>query len=152
MTRASTSIIFLVLLGHLDLFGSMFLLPVQSTIQTFGTTSPLSSAATDSVVETFDSPHANSQFNHLTVNTETQMLYIGAVNRLYSLYPNLTLLEDVETGPKLDNPDCPPPVPEFQDCLQEKKLTNSYIKALVVDYTHQRLIACSRLGIYIKLL
>ena len=96
------------------------------------------------MVATFESPRAGSRFNHLTVNTETQTLYVGAVNALYSLYPDLSLWQTVKTGPEMDNPDCPPPMEQFQDCSYAKKEMDSYSKALVVDYSNQRLIACSR--------
>nr|KAG5704613.1 hypothetical protein BaRGS_031877 [Batillaria attramentaria] len=101
--------------------------------------------ASQAVVSTFDTPYASSNFIHLTVNKETQTLYIGAVNYLYSLYPNLTRWQKVQTGPKLDNPECPPPMPQFQECSSPKKEMPSYNKALVVDYVNKRLIACSSL-------
>lgn len=109
-----------------------------------GTADVNAGAEARAVVATFDSPIASGVFNHLAVNTETQTLYVGAVNHLYSLHPNLTLWQVINTGPELDNPDCPPPMPQLQDCTEEKKPTDSYNKALVVDYTNQRLIACSR--------
>lgn len=108
-----------------------------------GATAPFTGPST-AVVATFESPHQGSYFNHLTVNTETQTLYVGAVNYLYSLYPDLSLWQTVKTGPTLDNPDCPPPMEQFQDCSETKKEMDSYNKALVVDYSQQRLIACSR--------
>lgn len=45
----------------------------------------------------------------------------------------------VETGPRADSPDCP-----AVDCLQTvvKRSTDNVNKALVIDYTDTRLIAC----------
>ncbi|XP_076468728.1 plexin-A2-like isoform X2 [Babylonia areolata] len=96
------------------------------------------------VVSTFDSPEAGSHFSHLTLNMETQVLYVGADNFLYSLTPDLRMGQKVRTGPKPDHPDCPPPIPQFQDCDLKKDM-DSYSKALLVDYANNKLIACSSL-------
>jgi hypothetical protein len=43
----------------------------------------------------------------------------------------------------LDHPDCPPPIPGFeQQSCQDKKNMDSYNKVLVVDYVNQKLISC----------
>ncbi|KAK7102707.1 hypothetical protein V1264_020889 [Littorina saxatilis] len=97
------------------------------------------------VVGTFESPHPGSKFEHLTVNKQKPTLYVGAVNYLYSLYGDLSLWQEVKTGPQKDNPDCPPPMVQFTECVHTKKDMDSYNKALVVDYKNQRLIACSSL-------
>ncbi|XP_076447874.1 plexin-A2-like isoform X2 [Babylonia areolata] len=120
------------------LLSVVLLLPVRGAEKT-------STRHADAVVTFFESPHPGNDFIHLTVNTETQTVYVGAVNYLYSLQPNLSHWQTVKTGPKPDSPDCPPPILNFNDCSYPKKETKSYNKVLVVDYTHQRLIACSSL-------
>ena len=80
------------------------------------------------------------QFNNLVVDKVTGRVYIGAVNKLYQLSPDLTLTESAVMGPKEDSPLCS----VQPDCPQavEKKLTNNVNKALVIDYAESRLIAC----------
>jgi len=83
------------------------------------------------------------QFNSLVVDKNTGRVYIGAVNKLYQLSPNLEPMISAVTGPALDShlcsvlPDCPPSV--------EKKMTNNVNKALVIDYSDSRLISCGSL-------
>ena len=62
------------------------------------------------------------QFNNLVVSKVTGSVYIGAINKLYQLSPDLEHTQAAVLGPKDDSPlcsvlpDCPP--------SQEKKLTN----------------------------
>jgi plexin A len=83
------------------------------------------------------------QFNNLVVDKVTGRVFIGAVNKLYQLNPDLELVVSAVMGPKEDSPlcsvlpDCPP--------SQEKKLTNNINKALVIDYAESRLISCGSL-------
>lgn len=83
------------------------------------------------------------QFNNLVVDKHTGRVYIGAVNKLYQLSPDLTLTVSAVTGPKEDSPECS----VLPDCRSgvEKKLTNNVNKALVTDYTDSRLIECGSL-------
>ena len=83
------------------------------------------------------------QFNHLVVDKNTGRVYIGAVNKLYQLSPDLQLNVAAVTGPKQDSPMCS----VFPDCppSTEKKLTNNVNKALLIDYTESRLISCGSL-------
>ncbi|XP_041350001.1 plexin-A2-like isoform X2 [Gigantopelta aegis] len=84
------------------------------------------------------------QLNHLTVNTETRDLYVGAVNHIFHLTDNFTVLETAETGPRNDNPNCPP-VTQLGKCSYPQTPTDSHNKALMIDYTNRRLIVCSTL-------
>ena len=83
------------------------------------------------------------QFNHLVVDKNTGRVYIGAVNKLYQLSPDLQLNVAAVTGPKQDSPMCS----VFPDCppSTEKKLTYNVNKALLIDYTESRLISCGSL-------
>lgn len=84
----------------------------------------------------------NDKFSHLTINDFTGQVYVGAVNKIYQLKPNLDLEAVVEMGPRDDSSDCPvtgfcPTVP--------KRPTDYWNKALVIDYPQSRLISCGSL-------
>ncbi len=83
------------------------------------------------------------QFNNLVVDKVTGRVYVGAVNKLYQLSPDLTLTVSAVTGPKEDSPSCS----VLPDCPAsvEKKLTNNVNKALVIDFAESRLIECGSL-------
>ena len=87
------------------------------------------------------------RLQHLVVDKHSALVYVGGVNRLYQLSPELDRQVTVETGPREDSPDCP-----AVDCLGSvvKRPTDNINKALVIDYTDTRLIACGTLyqGIY----
>ncbi|XP_049953527.1 plexin-A4 isoform X2 [Schistocerca serialis cubense] len=94
--------------------------------------------AAANIVCTF-SDDATERFNHLVVDKNTGRVFVGAVNRLYQLSPDLQLVMKDVTGPQEDSPecsvlDCPPTV--------VKKLTDNVNKALVIDYTTTRLVVC----------
>lgn len=82
------------------------------------------------------------KFNHLVVDKNTGRVFIGAVNRLYQLSPDLELVGAETTGPEPDSPDC-----SVIDCPSSivKKDTDNVNKALVIDYTTTRLIVCGSL-------
>ncbi|KAF6215982.1 hypothetical protein GE061_000319 [Apolygus lucorum] len=82
------------------------------------------------------------KFNHLVVDKNTGRVFVGAVNRLYQLSPDLDLVVAESTGPKDDSPDC-----SVIDCPSSiiKKSTDNVNKALVIDYTTTRLIVCGSL-------
>uniref|UniRef100_A0A8C5H4A1 Sema domain-containing protein n=1 Tax=Gouania willdenowi TaxID=441366 RepID=A0A8C5H4A1_GOUWI len=96
---------------------------------------------------TFTSFHPERRdwvFNHLTVHQTTGSLYIGAVNRVYKLSGNLTLLVSHDTGPEDDNKACYPPL-IVQPCSEPLVSTNNVNKLLLVDYSQNRLLACGSL-------
>ncbi|XP_075794897.1 plexin-A1 [Pelodiscus sinensis] len=78
---------------------------------------------------------------HLVVHNKTGEVYVGAVNRIYKLSNNLTLLRAHVTGPVDDNEKCYPP-PSVQSCPHGLVTTNNVNKLLLVDYSENRLIAC----------
>lgn len=51
-------------------------------------------------------PSATTDLRHLAVDSQTGTVYVGAVNHLYQLNGNLTLVVDVVTGPVQDNKNC----------------------------------------------
>jgi len=84
----------------------------------------------------------NTQFKNLVVDKNSGTVYIGGVNMLYQLSPNLDLLVSSKTGPKKDSPECfPANCPPFI----YKELSNNINKALVIDYSNSRLIDCGSL-------
>ncbi|KAL1020531.1 hypothetical protein UPYG_G00001320 [Umbra pygmaea] len=51
-----------------------------------------------------------SPLNHLLLDPSSGQLYIGAVNHLYHLSPELQVLSSSQTGPRLDSAECLPPI------------------------------------------
>ncbi|KAF3861062.1 hypothetical protein F7725_001317 [Dissostichus mawsoni] len=93
---------------------------------------------------TFHPERRDWLFNHLTVHQTTGALYIGAVNRVYKLSGNLTLLVSHDTGPEDDNKACYPPL-IVQPCSEPLVSTNNVNKLLLIDYSQNRLLACGSL-------
>ncbi|XP_063797087.1 plexin-B1 [Pseudophryne corroboree] len=82
----------------------------------------------------------NTVFNHLTLDTNTGTLYLGATNYLYQLTEDLELeREPVQTGPVLDSKDCLPPV--TAECAHVQS-TNNHNKLLLVVPSQDELIVC----------
>ncbi|XP_044532111.1 plexin-A1 [Gracilinanus agilis] len=86
-------------------------------------------------------PVSDWSLTHLVVHNKTGEVYVGAVNRIYKLSSNLTLLRTHVTGPVDDNEKCYPP-PSVQSCPHGLVTTNNVNKLLLVDYAANRLIAC----------
>ncbi|KRY75288.1 Plexin-B, partial [Trichinella pseudospiralis] len=95
-----------------------------------------------------DSAESLSLFRHLTVDSETGRVYIGAKNFLHQLDPELRSLHRVRTGPDLDSPHC-----NYNgDCIwtpgtapPARALTDNYNQLLLVHPEHKVLIACGTL-------
>jgi len=102
-------------------------------------TAALASKSSGMIVKVFTN-NDTQRFNHLVVDKNTGRVFIGAVNRLFQLSPELTLVKNEATGPMDDHPDCsvqlhcPPHI--------TVKSTDNVNKALVIDYTTTRLISC----------
>ena len=102
-------------------------------------------SASEPIVAKFSEPATSSsghRFQHLVVDKHSALVYVGGVNRLYQLSPELERQVTVETGPNEDSPECP-----AVDCLSSviKRLTDNVNKVLVIEYTDNRLIACGTL-------
>lgn len=82
------------------------------------------------------------KFNHMTVHDYTERVYIGAVNRIFQLTRDLHLEATASMGAQDDSPKCP----VTRVCPNEsKRPTDYYNKALVIDYSQSKLIACGSL-------
>uniref|UniRef100_A0A452HTS4 Sema domain-containing protein n=1 Tax=Gopherus agassizii TaxID=38772 RepID=A0A452HTS4_9SAUR len=104
--------------------------------------SPVTSST--ALFNTFHSENRDWTFNHLTVHQGTGAVYIGAINRVYKLSGNLTILVAHKTGPEEDNKSCYPPL-IVQPCSEILTLTNNVNKLLIIDYSENRLLACGSL-------
>lgn len=84
----------------------------------------------------------DTKLNHLLVDTVTGRVFVGGVNRLYQLSPDLELHETVKTGPQNDSVEC-----TILDCPLNavRKPTDNYNKVLLIDRATSRLIACGSL-------
>uniref|UniRef100_A0A4W6D032 Plexin b2a, tandem duplicate 1 n=1 Tax=Lates calcarifer TaxID=8187 RepID=A0A4W6D032_LATCA len=77
--------------------------------------------------------------NNLVADPRTGRLYVGAVNALYQLSPDLKVESHTETGPKRDNRQCTPPV---TDTCEEAVDTDNHNKLLLVHGTKDVLVVC----------
>lgn len=112
---------------------------------TLVSTFPVGSVASSHIVATFIDPDASNVTinNHLVVHKETGILYVGAVNQIYQLDPNLKLLARNKTGPYEDSTECS----GYRECPENTQFqwTDNVNKALVVDYSRAKLILCGSL-------
>jgi len=69
------------------------------------TTLLVHSSTVSSVVTTF-SPSPVTTLRRLAVDPQSGTVYVGAVNHVYQLNADLSLVVDVTTGPVQDNKDC----------------------------------------------
>ncbi|XP_076657981.1 plexin A [Halictus rubicundus] len=98
---------------------------------------PVRSTPAD-IVQKFHDPEVE-HMNHLVVDKNTGRLYVGAVNRLYQLSPDLNLEIKEITGPKGDSTAC-----SMINCPRQTptRPVDNVNKALMIDYTTSRLISC----------
>uniref|UniRef100_A0A663F7X4 Plexin-A2 n=1 Tax=Aquila chrysaetos chrysaetos TaxID=223781 RepID=A0A663F7X4_AQUCH len=105
---------------------------------------PEKNVSSNALFSTFHSENRDWTFNHLTVHQGTGAVYVGAINRVYKLSGNLTILVAHKTGPEEDNKSCYPPL-IVQPCSEILTLTNNVNKLLIIDYSENRLLACGSL-------
>ncbi|KAF0295278.1 Plexin-B [Amphibalanus amphitrite] len=104
---------------------------------------PLPPSSASFIVHEFSDEFATERFNHMVVDENKGRVYVGAVNRLYQLSPDLDLMIAVKTGPEDDDPECSP----AKECPANvvKRPTDNVNKALVIDRSHGTLIVCGSL-------
>uniref|UniRef100_A0A8C3JE50 Plexin-B2 n=1 Tax=Calidris pygmaea TaxID=425635 RepID=A0A8C3JE50_9CHAR len=86
---------------------------------------------------------SDTELNHLTVDNDTGIIYLGVVNALYQLTENLDVIRSVETGPRKDNKKCTPPIDENQ--CKEAVLTDNYNKLLLLNKADKTIVVCGSL-------
>uniref|UniRef100_A0A671Y2F0 Plexin b2a, tandem duplicate 1 n=1 Tax=Sparus aurata TaxID=8175 RepID=A0A671Y2F0_SPAAU len=82
---------------------------------------------------------SDTLINNVVADPRTGRLYIGAVNSLYQLNPDLGVESRTETGPKRDNRQCTPPVTDACDNAVD---TDNHNKLLLVQGAKDVLVAC----------
>ncbi|XP_069375673.1 plexin-B2-like isoform X2 [Paralichthys olivaceus] len=82
---------------------------------------------------------SDTLINNIVANPATGRLYVGAVNALYQLSPDLVVESRTETGPKRDNRQCTPPVTE---ACEEAVDTDNHNKLLLVHGAGDLLVVC----------
>lgn len=83
-------------------------------------------------------------FTHMAIDQVTGKLYVGANNHLLQLDANLTLEQDISTGPRNDSPLC-----HAIGCTDSEvatTLVDNVNKILVIDQDSRNLIVCGSLS------
>lgn len=82
---------------------------------------------------------SNTLINNVVADPRTGYLYVGAVNWLHQLSPDLEVLSHTDTGPKRDNRLCTPPI---TDLCEEAVDTDNHNKLLLLHPAKNALVFC----------
>jgi len=93
------------------------------------TTLLVHSSFSSSPVVTF-SPSTDTTLRRLAVDPQSGTVYVGAVNHIYQLDSDLTLVVDVTTGPVQDNKTCADFIKGQLDC-KSTTLTDNYNQVIL---------------------
>lgn len=93
------------------------------------------------ILRTFREPQ-DRPFQRLAVHPRTGDVYVGGTDRLHRLGSDLSLLQSAATGPREDNPECPPPL---LPCELPRVSTPALTKALLVDGNKDEVVLCTSL-------
>lgn len=81
------------------------------------------------------------ELNHMVI-TEEGRVFVGAVNRIYELDSDLSIISEAETGPVNDSKKCLPD-PKVPECNYRRGLTDNYNKVLIYYQNwKERLLTC----------
>uniref|UniRef100_A0A1B0CEW4 Sema domain-containing protein n=1 Tax=Lutzomyia longipalpis TaxID=7200 RepID=A0A1B0CEW4_LUTLO len=83
--------------------------------------------------------HFTTRLKHLVVDRNTGRVFVGGVNQLHQLSPDLEVVATAITGPKNDSYDC-----TVLECPSDtvRELTDNVNKVLLIDYSTSRLVTC----------
>ncbi|XP_060879256.1 plexin-A2 [Metopolophium dirhodum] len=95
------------------------------------------------IIKIFKDDDSTPMFNNLVIDKNTGRLFVGAINHLYQLTPDLNVTNQVVTGPIEDSFEC-----GANMCPNStiKNLTDNVNKVLVIDYTTSRIITCGSIS------
>jgi len=104
------------------------------------------------MIQTYDSftPLGREALRQLVVDDVSGNIYVGGVNLLCQLNPDLDLMFEVSLGPEQDNEDCIPSTAKLNagHCLNpdaELRPTDNIVKILVIDQHQSALIVCGNI-------
>uniref|UniRef100_A0A1B0D0Z4 Uncharacterized protein n=1 Tax=Phlebotomus papatasi TaxID=29031 RepID=A0A1B0D0Z4_PHLPP len=80
-----------------------------------------------------------TRLKHLVVDRNTGRVFVGGVNQLHQLSPDLEIVATANTGPRNDSYEC-----TLLECPTDtvRELTDNVNKVLLIDYSTSRLISC----------
>lgn len=95
---------------------------------------------------------SNFSLSHLTMNNLTGTIYVGGENRLFQISENLEIVNERNTGPRVDNVNCytsydfsSSTCTDYNNKNATMTTQNNQNQILSVDVQHSQLVACGTL-------